>query len=88
MIILSERLQLDSLVIHRAVLEMAKTDPAGREYTPAAFVFGSLGERVKSVEGMGDLRLACSWSSTDVDHKQSVGRGVQGRAAFDRLAFP
>jgi hypothetical protein len=29
-----------------AVLDMAKIDPAGREYPPSAFVFGALGERV------------------------------------------
>lgn len=33
-----------------AVLEMAKTDPAGREYKPHAYVFGALGERLKSVK--------------------------------------
>lgn len=33
-----------------AVLEMAKTDPAGREYPATAHVFGALGERVKSVK--------------------------------------
>ncbi len=33
-----------------AVLEMAKTDPAGREYPPAAYVFGILGEPVRTVK--------------------------------------
>jgi integrase len=34
-----------------AVLEMAKTDPAGKEFGPAAFVFGDeIGQRVKSVK--------------------------------------
>jgi integrase len=32
------------------VLEMARTDPAGREYKPSAYVFGELGVRVKSVK--------------------------------------
>ena len=33
-----------------ALLEMAKTDPAGREHPPAAYVFGVLAERVKSIK--------------------------------------
>ena len=33
-----------------AVLEMAKTDPAGRSYPPIAYVFGQLGKRVRSVK--------------------------------------
>jgi integrase len=33
-----------------AVLEMARTDPAGREYPPTAFVFGILGEPVGSIQ--------------------------------------
>jgi integrase len=33
-----------------AVLEMARTDPAGREYPLEAFVFGELGERVGSIK--------------------------------------
>lgn len=33
-----------------AVFEMAKTDPAGREYKASAFVFGQLGEPVKSID--------------------------------------
>ena len=34
-----------------AVLEMAKTDPAGKEFGPAAFVFGDeIGQRVKTVK--------------------------------------
>jgi integrase len=33
-----------------AVLEMAKTDPAGRAYGPGAYVFGLLGEQVKSID--------------------------------------
>ena len=32
------------------VLEMARTDPAGREYTQHAHVFGVLGEPVKSIK--------------------------------------
>ena len=34
----------------RGVLEMAKTDPAGGDYTPPAYVFGELGRRVRSVK--------------------------------------
>jgi integrase len=33
-----------------AVLEMARLDPAGRVYPPPAYVFGTLGARVKSVK--------------------------------------
>jgi integrase len=33
-----------------AVLEMAKTDPAGREYPRTAFVFGELGRRLKTIK--------------------------------------
>jgi integrase len=33
-----------------AVLEMAKTDPAGRRYPPTAYVFGQFGGRVRSVK--------------------------------------
>lgn len=33
-----------------AVLEMAKTDPAGREYPAIAYVFGLLGGPVQSVK--------------------------------------
>ena len=33
-----------------ATLEMANTDPAGRTYPPIAYVFGALGERLKSVK--------------------------------------
>jgi integrase len=33
-----------------AVLEMAKTDPAGREYAQTAYVFGLLGERVQTTK--------------------------------------
>ena len=33
-----------------AVLEMAKTDPAGREYPPTAYVFGVFGQRVKTIK--------------------------------------
>jgi integrase len=32
-----------------AVLEMAQTDPAGREYPPSAYIFGVLGERVRNI---------------------------------------
>lgn len=32
------------------VLEMARTDPAGREYPVNAYVFGELGRRVRSVK--------------------------------------
>jgi integrase len=34
----------------QAVLEMAQTDPAGRTYPPTAFVFGLLGQHVRSVK--------------------------------------
>lgn len=33
-----------------AVLEMVKTNPAGREYPPAAYVFGLLGEPVQTIK--------------------------------------
>jgi integrase len=33
-----------------AVLKMANTDPAGREYPPSAYVFGTLGEPVQSIK--------------------------------------
>ena len=33
-----------------AVLEMAKLDPAGREYPATAYVFGALGARLKTVK--------------------------------------
>jgi integrase len=33
-----------------AVFDMAQTDPAGRRYPPTAYVFGQLGERVRSVK--------------------------------------
>jgi integrase len=33
-----------------AVLEMVRTDPAGRAYPPTAYVFGELGKRTKSVK--------------------------------------
>lgn len=33
-----------------AILDMAKLDPAGREYPPLAYVFGALGTRLKTVK--------------------------------------
>jgi len=33
-----------------SVLEMAKTDPAGRKYRPTACVFGALGERLTAIK--------------------------------------
>jgi integrase len=33
-----------------AVLEMAKTDTAGRDYKAASYVFGAFGERIKSID--------------------------------------
>jgi integrase len=33
-----------------ATIEMAKLDPAGRRFKPTAYVFGSLGERIHSVD--------------------------------------
>ena len=33
-----------------AILEMAKLDPAGREYGPHTYVFGELGERIGSIK--------------------------------------
>jgi integrase len=33
-----------------ATLDMAKTDPAGRQYPPAAYVFGQLGARVRGIK--------------------------------------
>lgn len=40
-----------------AVLEMAKTDPAGRRYLPAAYVFGKLGARVRSAKKAWETAL-------------------------------
>ena len=40
-----------------AVLEMAKTDPAGRRYPPTAYVFGRLGARVRSVKKAWETAL-------------------------------
>jgi integrase len=34
----------------QAVLGMARTDPAGREYPPTAFVFGLFGQRVRNIK--------------------------------------
>jgi len=33
-----------------AVLEMAKLDPAGREYPPSAYVFGALGAQIVTIK--------------------------------------
>jgi hypothetical protein len=39
-------------------LEMAKTDPAGRDYAPGKFVFGELGEPVGSIKQPGKRRCS------------------------------
>jgi integrase len=39
-------------------LEMAKTDPAGKDYAPEKYVFGELGERLGSIRKRG--RRRCS----------------------------
>jgi hypothetical protein len=36
-----------------AVLKMAKTDPAGADYKPEAYVFGELGQQVENVSVRG-----------------------------------
>ena len=56
-----------------AVLEMAKTDPAGRDYPPTAHVFGVLGERVVSIKKAWETCCAASARPrTGVDGQTAV----------------
>lgn len=63
-----------------AVLEMAKADPAGRRYLPAAYVFGKLGARVRSVKK--------AWETTVLKahaHEPEWTRGKLSPASRERL---
>ncbi len=61
-----------------AVLEMAKLDPAGREYPPTAYVFGELGKRIKSVKK--------AWETTVLKAHGHEPEWVRGSLSADSRA--
>ncbi|MDO8795463.1 MAG: site-specific integrase [Vicinamibacterales bacterium] len=67
-----------------AVLEMAKIDPAGRRYPPAAHVFGILGEPVKSVKRAWETCLLSAYGHEPL-RLRSGGLSAESRAALAEI---
>jgi hypothetical protein len=71
-----------------AVLDMVKTDPAGRPFPADAYVFGVLGTRVRSVnKGWASLCVNRARARAAVGAGRQIVGGVARRAAGDRSAF-
>ena len=70
-----------------AFLELAKTDPAGRDYTPKKFVFGELGERVASIKRAWETALLKAHGHTPVWVAGKLSPECRA-ASSDRSALP
>jgi hypothetical protein len=69
-----------------AVLATAKTDPAGKDYGPAAYVFGELGYRSTTSSARGDVRPQVARARADLAQNGARAR-VPWAAQGDRLHF-
>jgi integrase len=61
-----------------AVLDMAKVDPAGREYPASAYVFGALGARVVSIDK--------AWETAVLKAHRHMPRWVKGGLSSESRA--
>jgi integrase len=71
-----------------AVLEMAKLDPAGRDYPPTAYVFGELGSQWAASIRRGRPASSAPTARAGVDHTRGTGQGITGGAGRDRSPLP
>lgn len=70
-----------------AVLNMAKTDPAGKDYKPDDYVSGELGKRTANIKRAWETCvLESPWLRTDVAER-NTNAGVAGEARRDRPAL-
>jgi integrase len=65
-----------------ATLDMAKTDPAGRQYPPAAYVFGQLGARVRHIKKAWETCVLRAHGHEPQWTKRTHGLTEESRAAF------
>jgi len=65
-----------------ATLDMAKTDPAGRPYPPAAYVFGQLGARVREIKKAWETCVLRAHGHEPHWTKGTHGLNEESRAAF------
>jgi integrase len=66
-----------------SVLEMAKLDPAGKEYKPEHFVFGECGRRVKCTNKAWDTAVLKAHGHTPTWSHGSLS--LESRTAFERI---